>query len=99
MGRPASEENVNGSIDVKVDGKSLGSFDLNAKLPSGKPDMTPMQKRLRQFIYNEPDMAAYEIDQSVAAKFEQLSDLDLDGKLTSSNRTVNLRVANGKIVA
>jgi hypothetical protein len=99
MGRPASEESVNGSIDVKVDGKSLGQFDLSAKLPSGKPDMTPMQKRLRQFIYNDPDMAAYEIDPSVEAKFEQLSDMELDGKLSSANRMVNLRVSNGKIVA
>ena len=99
MGRPASEESVNGSIDVKVDGKSLGQFDLSAKLPSGKPDMTPMQKRLRQFIYNDPDMAAYEVDPSVEAKFEQLSDLELDGKLTSANRMINLRVSNGKIVA
>lgn len=99
MGRPASEESTNGSIDIKVDGRSIGQFDLSAKLPSGKPDMTPMQKRLRQFIYNDPDMAAYEIDPSVEAKFEQLSDLDLDDKLTSANRAVNLRVSNGKIVA
>lgn len=88
-----------GSISVKVDGKSLGEFDLSAKLPSGKPDMTPMQKRLRQFIYNDPDMAAYEIDSSVGAKFDQLSDLELDNKLTPANRIVNLRVSNGKIVA
>ena len=95
-GPPAEE--ADSSIEVKANGKSIGTFDLNGKLPSGKPDMTPLQTRLKKFIYNDPDMSAFAIDPSVIAKFEQLSDLDVDGKLMPSLKTVNLRVANGKLV-
>ena len=97
MGRPAAAPVT--SAVVTVDGKSLGEFSLSPKLPSGKPDMTPLHKRVRQFIYGDPDMAAYEIDPSVIAKFEKVSDLEFDGQLTNANRNINLRVVNDKLVA
>lgn len=97
MGRPSNAPVT--SALVTVDNRPLGEFDLSAKLPSGKPDMTPLEKRIRTFIYNDPDMAAYAINPSVIAAFDKISDLELDGKLTDANRKINLRVQDGELVA
>ena len=95
MGRPAAEAIT--SVVVNVDGETVGEFELNATLPSGKPDMTPLAKRFTKFIYDNPDMAAYGISPQAMAAVEAASDLEVDDKLDQRNRILNLRVVNGDL--
>jgi hypothetical protein len=100
MGRPTAEPTGDSSvISVKVNSKTIGEFDLNGKLPSGKPDLTPMSKRIERFIYADPDMAAYSINPSVIAAVEKLSDLEADGKLSASNNALSLKIVGDEITA
>jgi hypothetical protein len=81
------------SVNVKLDGKSIGKFDFRTAR-----DRKISSDTMATHLYRIPQLVNYTFDDSVKEKFDALSDLFFDDKL-SSTATLNLKKQGKTVVA